>query len=268
MKLRSVKIDDVKVPETRVTARFDPELWEQFQASMKEAGQVAPVIIYEVEGELVLCDGLHRLVEAKNNGSEYIMAAVIPGDMVDVLTKNIFLDHLRGKTPVSEMVNVIEVLWQELHLDSEKIAARTGLTRDYVEKLQKLSRLTPLIRGALDEGRVGVGHAFALTKITDPARQEMVYHQWALYRWPIAELEEYIRSVLAITEERVEPPAPAAERPPIKLVCKFCGESYDPAQVSNPTTCVVCSGIMYQAVAMARQTEAAEKPPQNEPGGE
>ena len=265
MKLRSVKIDDVKVPETRVTARFDPELWEQFQASMKETGQVAPIILYEVEGELVLCDGLHRLVEAKNNGSEYIQAVIIPGDMADVLTKNIFLDHLRGKTPPSEMVNVIEVLWKELHLDSEKIAARTGLTRDYVENLQKISQLTPLIREALDEGRIGVGHASALTKIKDPARQEMVYHQWALYRWPIKELEAYIRSVEELVE--VPPPGPPeqVERPPIKLRCKFCGGEFDPAQVSNPTTCVVCSGIMFQAIAAARQETTEEKTPQNEP---
>ena len=265
MKLRSVKIDDVKVPEIRVTARFDPELWEQFQASMRQTGQVAPIIVYEVEGELVLCDGLHRLVEAKNNGSEYIMAAVIPGDMADVLTKNIFLDHLRGKTPPSEMVNVIEVLWKELSLDSEKIAERTGLTRDYVEMLQKISRLTPLIREALDEGRIGVGHASALTKIKDPARQEMVYHQWLLYHWPIKELEAYIKEVEELVAEPPPGPPEPGERLPIKLRCRFCGGEYDPAQVSNPTTCVVCSGIMFQAIAAARQETREEKPPKTEP---
>jgi len=259
MKLQSVKIDDVKVPETRVTARFDPELWEQFQASMKETGQVAPIILYQVEGELVLCDGLHRLVEAKENGSEYIMAVVIPGDMADVLTKNIFLDHLRGKTPVSEMVKVIEVLWKELDLDSEKIVARTGLTRDYVEKMQKLSQLTPLIREALDEGRIGVGHASALTKIKDPARQEMVYHQWLLYHWPVPELHAYIREVEELVKEPAPGPREQEERAPIKIQCKFCGESYDPGQVANPTTCVVCSGIMFQAIAAARAETPEEK---------
>ncbi|MBA7601975.1 hypothetical protein ES703_09060 [subsurface metagenome] len=261
MKLRRVKIDDVKVPETRVTARFDPELWEQFQHSMKETGAIAPIIVYQVEEELVLCDGLHRLVEAKNNGDNTIMAAIIPGDMGDVLTKNIFLDHLRGKTPVSEMVSVIETLWKELGLDSEKIAEKTGLTRDYVEKLQKLSELTPLIREVLDQGKIGVGHAFALTKIEDPARQEMVFNQWLLYHWPIREFEDYIKSILEIVEEAVPPETPPEERPPVKIRCKFCGELHDVAQISNPATCVVCSGIMFGAVAAARAEAAEEKLP-------
>jgi len=267
MKLRRVNPDDVKVPEVRVTARFDPELWEQFQRSMKETGQIAPIIVYEVDGELVLCDGFHRLLEAKANGDKFISVVVIPGDMSDVLTKNIFLDHLRGKTPVSEMVTVIGVLWKELDLDSEKIAAKTGLTRDYVEKLQKLSELTPLIREALDDGRIGVGHASALTKVKDPLRQEMIFNQWLLYRWPVRELDEYIKEVMAIVEEPPGPGPESKERPPIKLRCRFCGGEYDPAQVSNPTTCVICSGIMFQAIAAAKADIPEETTPQNDTGG-
>ncbi len=171
MKLRRVNPDVIKVPEVRVTARFDPEMWELFQGSIKAMGAIAPIICCEVEGDLVLVDGLHRLVEVRNNGEQKIDVAVIEGDMVDVLTKNIFLDHLRGKTPVSEMVRVIEVLWKEYKLDSEQIAARTGLQREYVEKLQLISELTPLCRKELDEGRIGVGHAAALAKIKDPGRQ-------------------------------------------------------------------------------------------------
>jgi len=267
MRLKRVSPDDIKIPEVRVTARFDAELWEQFQASIKETGQITPIIVYDVEGELVLCDGLHRLVAAKDHGDKFVTCAVIPGDMADVLTKNILIDHLRGKTPPSEMVKVIEVLWQELGLDSEKIVEKTGLTRDYVEKLQKLSELTPLIREALDRGAIGVGHASALTKVQDPVRQEMVYHQWALYHWPVKELEEYIKSVEELVEEPPPGPAETAERPPVKLRCKFCGEEYDPAQVSNPTTCVVCSGIMYQAIAAARQPEPEEPPPKDNTQG-
>ena len=130
MDLRRVNPHDIVVPEVRVTAQFDEELYERFKESIKAVGQITPPICYEVKEELVLCDGLHRLQEAINNGEPEISVVVIPGDMVDVLTKNIFLDHLRGKTPVSEMIKVLKTLYEDYHLDPDQIAERTGLKRD------------------------------------------------------------------------------------------------------------------------------------------
>ena len=252
MKLRKVKPDTIKIPEVRVTARFDDETWAQFQASIKEIGAVAPIICCMVDEELVLVDGLHRLVEAQRNGAATIDVAVIDGDMVDVLTKNLFLDHMRGKTPPSEMVNVIEALWKEYQLDSEQIAAKTGMTRDYVEKLQLISELTPLCREALDEGRIGVGHAVALTKIKDPVRQETVLQQQQLYRWPVKELEKYIKDVLELVAYKEQKEVPGEARPPVKVKCIYCGEEYDLFEIATPITCRYCSGIMFASLAQAR----------------
>lgn len=266
MKLRRVGPDKIKVPEVRVTARFDEETWAQFQQSIKEIGPVAPVICCEVDGELVLVDGLHRLVEAINSQKGNIDVAVIDGDMVDVLTKNLFLDHMRGKTPVSEMVKVVKALWKEYSLDSEQIATKTGMTRDYVEKLQLISELTPVCLEALDEGRIGVGHAFALTKIKDPVRQETVLHQLELYHWKVKELEEYIRGVLELVKAQEEQAAPAEERLPVKVKCIYCGGEFDPSEVAAPITCRYCSGVMFASIAQARaemakeQTQSGEAP--------
>jgi len=256
MKLRKVKPDMIKVPEVRVTARFDEETWRQFQASIKEIGAVAPIICCQVDEEMVLVDGLHRLVEAKQNGATTVDVAVIEGDMVDVLTKNLFLDHMRGKTPPSEMVTVIEALWKEYKLDSEQIAAKTGMTRDYVEKLQLISELTPLCREALDDGRIGIGHAVALTKLKNPVRQEMVLHQQMLYRWKVKELEEYIKEVLKLVDYKEEKEAAPETRLPAMVKCIYCGEEHDPCEVAAPITCRYCSGIMFAAMAQAR-AEAA-----------
>lgn len=267
MKLRRVHPDKIKVPEVRVTARFDEETWEQFQSSIRGMGAVAPVICCEIEGELVLVDGLHRVVEARNSGQTSINVAVIEGDMVDVLTKNLLLDHLRGKTPVSEMVTVVRVLWKEYGLDSEKIAAKTNITRDYVEKLQVISELTPAVLKALDEGRIGVGHAFALTKLKDPVQQETVLHQQELYHWTVKALEEYIREVLRLVAEAETAPPTPEEKPPFKVKCTYCKREFDPSEVAAPITCQECSGIMFTSIAQARreweQAEAQdEKPPE------
>ena len=65
MKLKKVDPGTIKVPEVRVTAQFDDELLTQFKDSLDAIGQIAPIIVYQVGEELVLCDGLHRLDEAK-----------------------------------------------------------------------------------------------------------------------------------------------------------------------------------------------------------
>ena len=172
MKLRRVKPGEIKVPELRVKARFDQEIWSQFQNSVREAGIVSPVIVCQINEDLVLVDGEHRLIEALNLGLPTVDAVVFEGDMIDVLTKNLFLDHTRGKTPVSEMVKVIGALYTEYNLDPDQIKEKTGLTRDYIEKLVRISQASPSVQQALDEGVIGVGHAFELCRLPYAIQQE------------------------------------------------------------------------------------------------
>jgi hypothetical protein len=156
------------------------------------------------------------------------------------------------------MIMVIKALWKDFNLDSEQIAAKTGMTRDYVEKLQKLSELTPMVLASLDEEGIGVGHAHALTRIKDPIVQETVLHQQELYRWAIKELEEYIDGVLAIQQKRKETPGSEAPAEPYKFRCTYCGGEFEAHEVASPTTCRGCSGIMFGAISAARaETEAA-----------
>ena len=116
MKLRTVDPKIIKVPEVRVRARFDEETLKVFQETIKAVGQITPIICFEVGEDIVLSDGGHRLAEAISNGESGIKVVVLPGDMIDVMTKNIMLDHARGKTPVSDMVVVIKSLTQDYNL--------------------------------------------------------------------------------------------------------------------------------------------------------
>ncbi len=258
MKLRRVKVDKIQIPELRVTARFTEEEWEQFRSSIKAVGAIAPIICIENEQGIFLVDGLHRLVEAKNNGEKVVDVAVMPGDEIDVMTKNLFLDHLRGKTPVSEMVKVIKHLIDVYHLDSEQIAARTGLTRTRVEQLQQLGKLTPFILDQLDEGRLTIGKASVLIKIQDPIIQETVAHQALMYpKWTVFELEEYVDGVLGIIQAKAEAPLAAAAAAYL-FTCAFCGDKYEAHQVASPVICLSCSGTLHLAITQAKNELKAE----------
>lgn len=268
MKLIHVDPNKIKIPDLRVTARFDPEVEEQFKASMRTMGAVAPVLCCQVGDDIVLVDGLHRLRESIANGKKLIDVAVVDGDMVDVLTKNIFVDHLRGKTPPSEMVKVVGALYKDYGLNDEQIAAKTGLSRDYVDKMMAVSQLTPYCLEALDQGRINIGQAQALTRLTDPVRQETVLSQLLLYGWTTKALNEFITEVLSIMANAPPPPAAGAPRPPPAIQCFYCRQAVDLTEIANPNTCRECSGIMIASMVQARQQIAEEQPPHDKPVGD
>lgn len=257
MKLRRLDPNTIQVPEVRVTARFTPEQWEQFQKSIEDVGVVAPVICCEVDGEFVLIDGLHRLMEAIRLKQDRVDVAVIPGDMRTVLTRNLFLDHLRGKTPITEMIKVVEALRKEFNLDSEQIAKETSMTREYIERMMILSGLTPLILEALDNGDITVGRAFTITKTKDPRLQEVLFWQQTQGKWTNEAFEEYVDGVLELRKETEVAAPQAATSSPVLLRCHYCGGEHPVEEIINPHTCRECEGTMLLALAQARQ-EAAQ----------
>jgi len=255
MKLKKVAPGKIKIPEVRVTSEWDPELYQQFQETYKAMGQSAAVTCCEVEGELVLVDGYHRLVEAIKNNWPTIDVVVTEGDMSDVLTRNLLIDHLRGKHPPSQMRKVVESLFTEFKLTIEDIEKKTGLKRDYIENLLLISQLTPFCLKALDEGRIGVGHAAALVKLKDPVRQETVLQQQLLYHWTVKELMAHVQDVLTLLETpaNTQPNTPAQPREVVKVKCRYCGEEHDPSELAAVITCQSCSGILFGAISAARQ---------------
>jgi hypothetical protein len=258
MELRKVDPRSIAEPEVRVTAQFDEELYEEFKKSLKEVGPIAPPIVYEVEGQLVLCDGLHRLQEAITNGMTEIDVVVIPGDMIDVLTKNIFLDHLRGKTPVSQMVKVIGALYQEYHLDPDKIKERTGLTRRYIEDLIKISEASPELLVQLDAGVIGVGHAREIARLPMRIQQEEILAKQQIWRYPVAELKGLIDETLHLMQ--VAPTGSsaatqAAVKKPLEWRCEGCKEIVEPRYLKPVMLCPDCFGVLWKLARAKEQPE-------------
>jgi len=258
MKLRRLKIEDIIVPPVRVTARMDEETAQQFKESVKELGIDEPVKCFDVDGKFYLSDGLHRLQEAKARGDTYIDATVRPGTMVDVIANNLMSGHLRGKHPISEMIRSIRLLYTDHHVGIEEIVKKTGMTQDYVERLIKISQLTPLILQGLDEGLIGVGQAGALTRIKDPVTQESIYHNVKIYRWKLAELNTFIDDVLAVQSQPATTQIEVQTVTPVLVKCVYCGAEGKPGFIANPNTCPACSQSMFQSMALARQELAAE----------
>lgn len=260
MKLKRVKPSQIKIPELRVTAKFDEETRELLRSSIKEAGILAPVLVQEIEEELVLVDGLHRLEDAIATGDQPMDVAILDGDMVDLLCRNLFLDHVRGKTPVSDMVKVIGALYTEYAVDSEKIREKTGLSREYIEKLIKISQASPTVQQSLDDGVIGVGHAFELSRLPYAVQQEEVIAKHQVYKFAVKELKELVDQTLAAMQEIAEAPPPppgTRERPAPVYHCEGCKDQVEPRYLRPVMLCPNCFGEVWR-LAKLRPTSEAE----------
>jgi len=258
MKLRTVDPRKIQVPEVRVTSSFDGEILAMFKRSIQELGILEPPLVVQVNSDLVLVDGLHRLQEAVARGDQSVQVVVMEGEMQDVLLHNLQLSQLRGRTKASELVAVIEALWKEYNIDSDEISRRTGLSRERVEKLQVVSQARPVVREALDEDLIKVGHAFLLAKIGDPEVQERVLQQQLVFHWPERALAEHIAAVEAAQAQAPAQPVQPPPAEPMLFRCGFCGGDYPLEQIANPRVCVSCAGLLADATRQRRTTTPPE----------
>jgi len=260
VKLLRVKPSQIKVPEIRVTAKFDEETRALLKKSVKEAGILAPILVQKIEQDLVLIDGLHRLDDARDNGDQPIDVAVLEGDMVDLLCRNLFLDKLRGKPPIGDMVRVIETLFREYNLAPDQIGERTGLPRDYIEKLIKISTASLEVREALDREAIGVGVAFELSRLPFPIQQEEVLAKSTVYRLRVKDVKELVDATLTAMQEVkeiTEQMVPGATQPPRVYLCEGCKEVVEPKYLRPVMVCPTCFGEVWR-LGKAR-ADTAEK---------
>lgn len=247
-----------------MTARFDQETRELLRNSVKEAGIVSPILVQKIGEDLVLVDGLHRLQDVIAAGDAPIDVAVLEGDMSDLLCRNLFLDKVRGKPPVGDMVRVIEALYTEYGLDSEKIGEKTGLGREYVEKLIKISTASEEVLMALDQEAIGVGVAFELARLPFPLQQDEVLAKTTVYRLRVKDVKELVDNTLGMMQAVKQQPVDAGPREtpaPIVYHCEACKQEVEPRYLRPAMICPACFGEIWRLGKLRKdaEAEAAEK---------
>jgi ParB-like chromosome segregation protein Spo0J len=97
------------------------------------------------------------------------------------------LNRFHGKTKTSQIAQVVEELIDKFKTPIEEIEKRTGLKRDYIEKMLVVSRIHPEVLEALDEERIGVCHAYQLGRITDKDVQLRLFISCKQYDMKVAD---------------------------------------------------------------------------------
>jgi len=253
--LGEIDPDDIVVPDVRVTAVMPPELEEQFKGSIQAQGVLNPVKCIWDGQNIVLVDGLHRLMEAKMAGHKTVPAVVVPGTMRDVMLQNITTGKLQGRGKVTDMIRVLRYLVDEEKMDIGEVAAQTGYKLRYLEDLLTVARAHPDLLKALDEESIPLGAAIELARIPDAETMLRLLYQVIAYRMKVEDVRELVNKTLEVMQQRKTEEAQKLQPRPrgeVEISCFVCGEKYPAVMMKSPILCPACMGVLFEAKARVR----------------
>ena len=262
MKTKKIPISEIQVPETRVTAVYDEELQQLLKETMAAMGMITPIVVVQTPEGYRLVDGMHRVQEKAAAGETTVDAVVYEGEEKDSLLMNLVLNRTRGKTRASEMVKVIGALYDGYKMDPDAIKEKTGLNRDYIEKLIKISQAAPSVMELLDREIIGVGHAFELSRLPSFLQQDEICAKTSIWRWTVKELKNLVDETLRIMAQ--PPGAAPAPLPPVAATyfCEGCRKEMEPRYLKPVMLCPNCFGIVWQ---QQQQQQPPPPPPSDKP---
>jgi len=269
MKIVLVDPKEIQEPDVRITSTWDPELLEMFKASVESDGIQQPLILVRENENLWLVDGKHRRDEALLQGMPKVPCVIMDGSMRQVMTRNLYMNRLRGGVKASEMIKVMKWLRDHEGMNSEAIQRETGLKRDYIEKLLECTQAVPEILEALDREEIAVGHAWQIARVKDKDVQLRLLAQVFQYRLTVKDLASVVDDTLEILRKREEEsknPKPAAPVLIPKIACHGCEEEYPIKKVVGVNLCVNCYGLLMDAIQAARRDGRMPKKPSSKQG--
>lgn len=264
MKITMVDPKEIQEPDVRITSTWDPELLEMFKASIESDGIQQPLILVREGENLWLVDGKHRKDEALLKGVTRVPSVIMDGTMRMVMTRNLYMNRLRGGVKASEMIKVLKWLRDHEGMNSEAIKKETGLKRDYTEKLLECTKAVPEVLEALDREEIGVGHAWQIARVESKDVQLRLLAQVFQYRLTVKDLASVVDDTLEIIRKRAELPKDQQPPAPVlipKIRCHGCEEEYPIKKVVGVNLCVNCYGLLTEAILTARKDGRMPKKP-------
>lgn len=185
--VKPIKLSDIELDgqNHRITNARDEQRIKEMADSMKREGQLSAIRVYRKysktkKDSYLLGFGFSRYEAAKLLGWKEIKAEILamPDDPTEIIrgraAENLDRTNLN---PIEEAVAVNQLM-EAYQNDVERVASSIGRSATWVRDRGYLSRLSPLLRQMVIDGRLLLGHAREIAKLSDHAAQSE-FAAWA-----------------------------------------------------------------------------------------
>lgn len=246
MKVQNIPLDRIKVPEVRVTARYDEDLADNLEQNLRDMGQQEPIVVVFDGQDYHLVDGLHRAGLARERGDRTIPAVVQEGDAKKAMLLNLTTSHLKGKIHPGDVLAVIRALVEDEAVDSDELAKATGMSRDQVERYWRIAEASPVLQMAVQEGTVALGAAAEIARLPHHAIQEEMTSMQVLYKRPIRDIKATVDDTLQVLSQPAPQQQPLVREAAPAPSCQGCQREVPQRDLRPVGLCPSCYGQVYR----------------------
>jgi len=194
--LVTVKTTEINVPKERVTSVWDPNLLEEMLESVRSKGILEPVALLEVDGDLWLIDGLHRLEAAEKLGIPTVPAIIKKGTKDDLLIENIVRNRQRGKSNPAQEAEVLAFLTHKRGFPIETAAKQMGMSEGWAKRLLRIAALPEETKDLIKHGKIPVTGAFYIADLPNPQHQILVSRDASTYGYNAYQIKARVAALL------------------------------------------------------------------------
>lgn len=157
----------------QVRTEFEDSSIEGLSTSLRELGQLVPLIIYPEGDGYIIEDGERRCRAAKAAGLVSLKAIVkgVKHDEGEVLMRQLVVNCQREDLSPIEKARGLEQLITLSGGNASKVAQKCGIPKATISQLLKLLTLDPSIQAKVNSGEIPRSMAYELAQVKDPVRQ-------------------------------------------------------------------------------------------------
>lgn len=259
-----VPLQKIQVPKERVTSVWEPEIEKEFEESVKTKGILEPLRLLDVDGELWLTDGLHRLLKAEQLHLATVPALIKKGTVDDLLIENLIVNRQRGRSNPAQEAEVLAYLVEQRNYPLDLASRQMSLSIEWARKLMKIARLPEEIKDYLKAGKIPVTGAVYLADLESPQEQISVARDAALYEYTAYQVKARVGQLLNPDKEPEQGDYAFTKNgapQKIPLRCRFCGAELPDVGKQYVWVCFDCEKDAAELLATYHKALKAETQP-------
>ena len=173
---------------------FDQLQLKELATSLKTHGLISPILVTTKDDRFVLVAGERRFRAAKIAGFVTIPAIIreyTDEEMMEIaLLENIQREDLTS----IEVARTYEMMLNQLGLTQQQLALRLGKSRSQITNMVGLLSLPKPVQELINQGKLSMGHARALSKLSDRDHIENLATKIVKEELSVRDVEELLKT--------------------------------------------------------------------------